>query len=339
MKKSYVALAASTILMASALVTVAQPQVVAAETTDTSEVTGYFRFIATVVDENGLVLSGKSVQLFDITSGRTPIATLVTNQDGKAIFTNLPLSRNISVEVDGESQGYTVRTSEADTEKAASFISNGVGSHEPTYTKTPLTITVNDEEGEGIAHQEVSLFDRLGKLVATLKTDSDGKTVFSDKLMDGTFYDFAVNGKKMYAVTPGNDINAYLKADEIRKEATKPDITIPSMSAEKEVPKATESSSEASVSNDENQTKESKVATEASSTNGHENASVASESSMPAEKVTPSATAAKVTPRDDKKTLPSTGETASVIWNLLGIALASVVGIALSLRVKDTLKK
>ncbi|MGT2932543.1 hypothetical protein [Streptococcus catagoni] len=44
-----------------------------------------------------------------------------TDKDGKIQFDKLPLSRNLAVYVDGISQGYTVRTSEAGSSKDAAF--------------------------------------------------------------------------------------------------------------------------------------------------------------------------------------------------------------------------
>ncbi|WP_231199674.1 hypothetical protein [Streptococcus equi] len=58
-----------------------------------------------------------------IDGAKTTIASAKTNADGQAVFTKLPLSRNISVSIDGKLQGYTVRTSEPNEHKAAAFMS------------------------------------------------------------------------------------------------------------------------------------------------------------------------------------------------------------------------
>ncbi|VTS21685.1 cell wall surface anchor family protein [Streptococcus pseudoporcinus] len=36
--------------------------------------------------------------------------------------------------------------------------------------------------------------------------------------MEGTFYQFAVNGIVMHDVTPGNTVSAYLRSDQQRKQ-------------------------------------------------------------------------------------------------------------------------
>ncbi|MGZ7240427.1 cell surface protein, partial [Streptococcus pyogenes] len=85
---------------------------VEAESLDTNPVSilsaENFSFTATIIDSKGATLAGKSVVLTDITDG-TPkeIKTLSSNEQGKALFTNLPLNRNISVSVDGKEKGYT----------------------------------------------------------------------------------------------------------------------------------------------------------------------------------------------------------------------------------------
>ncbi|WP_231233925.1 Ig-like domain-containing protein [Streptococcus equi] len=47
---------------------------------------GSFAFTATVIDPEGKVLSGKDVQVVDITSGRKTLATVTTDEKGQAVF-------------------------------------------------------------------------------------------------------------------------------------------------------------------------------------------------------------------------------------------------------------
>lgn len=70
-----------------------------------------FRFVATVVDSQTRVLPGKLVTLSEVTTGQPKIiASVKTNDAGQAIFNNLPIKRNLSVSVDGQVKGYTIRT-------------------------------------------------------------------------------------------------------------------------------------------------------------------------------------------------------------------------------------
>ncbi|MGT2745090.1 LPXTG cell wall anchor domain-containing protein [Streptococcus phocae subsp. phocae] len=180
----------------------------------------HFTFTATVLDQNDQGISGKKVTLFDITDGHPhEITSGQTNEEGKIFFESLPLARNISVFVDGESQGYTFRTDQKDQNKAAAFYSKGQGTGASNYTKKPLIITVVDENGNALAGQLVTLTNKLGKVVAEIKTDDHGRASFTDKLMDGTFYEFAVNQIKMHAVTPGNDISAALETSQISHDS------------------------------------------------------------------------------------------------------------------------
>ncbi|MGT2932541.1 hypothetical protein [Streptococcus catagoni] len=49
-------------------------------------------------------------------------------------MTNLPVDKSIGVSVDGVNQGYTVRTSQANSRMSASFTAAGVGKGEPVYS-------------------------------------------------------------------------------------------------------------------------------------------------------------------------------------------------------------
>src|SRR3712207_6826164 len=102
----------------------------------TSQTAEGFDFVATILDSNGHVLEGKTVVLSDTTANPAKqVASAVSNSDGQAIFTQLPLNRNLSVSVDGETKGYTVRTSLAGSKEAASFVAKGAGTKEPIYSK------------------------------------------------------------------------------------------------------------------------------------------------------------------------------------------------------------
>lgn len=181
-----------------------------------------FTFTASIIGKNGKVIEGKSVELYDVTDGKAvKLNSLLSGKDGKVKFEHLPLSRNISISVEGISQGYTVRTSEDGDERAAAFYVNENGTKLPEYTKIPLTITVRDEEGNGLANQLVTLSNKQGKVVAELLSDKDGKVTFSDNLMEGTFYSVKVNGVAMEELMPGNDVSIYLTNEQIQKNKTK----------------------------------------------------------------------------------------------------------------------
>lgn len=182
------------------------------QATEQSKATG-FNFLVTILDKEGKVLEGKEVALSDITDGKPlPLKAAKTNAKGQILFEQLPLSRNISVTVDGKSQGYTVRTDQNGQLKEAAFYAEGKGSVAPEYTKKLLTITVRDSGGNGLA----------GQTVAEMTTDAKGKATFVNQLMDGMFYNYLVNGIKMNTVTPGNVISAYLKTSQIKKVDEKP---------------------------------------------------------------------------------------------------------------------
>ncbi|WP_218655278.1 MSCRAMM family protein [Streptococcus dysgalactiae] len=192
------------------------------QATEQPKATG-FNFLVTILDKEGKVLEGKEVALSDITDGKPlPLKVAKTNAKGQILFEQLPLSRNISVTVDGKSQGYTVRTDQNGQLKEAAFYAEGKGSVAPEYTKKPLTITVRDSGGNGLAGQTVTLVNDLGQTVAEMTTDAKGKATFVNQLMDGMFYNYLVNGIKMDTVTPGNDISAYLKTSQIKKADEKP---------------------------------------------------------------------------------------------------------------------
>ncbi|TCD46308.1 LPXTG cell wall anchor domain-containing protein [Streptococcus sp. X16XC17] len=234
----------------------------------------------------------------DTTSGNQPIETVTTNDKGQAVFSALPTNHSISVTVNGIVQGYTLRTSEAGSQLFASFTAKGQGVGNPTYSKQAAIITVRNEDGEPLKDQTVTLKTQNGRVIETITTGVDGVAKFTKELMDGTFYTYEVNNKALGQIMPGDDISAYLKADQILAKSEDKDSKSDIDSADK---------------------------VEASEEKASANAA--------------SATATKVTPKDGKKALPSTGETTSVVWNLLGITLASVVGFMLSLRAKGMLKK
>lgn len=157
-----------------------------------------FRFVATVVDSQTRVLPGKLVTLSEVTTGQPKIiASVKTNDAGQAIFNNLPIKRNLSVSVDGQVKGYTIRTDVAGSSKAASFTATGVGTNEPTYSKKTIDITVRDQNAEPVSGRTVTLKTHAGREIASLVSGDNGLTRFTDRLLDGTFYQYFVDGKKL----------------------------------------------------------------------------------------------------------------------------------------------
>lgn len=177
-----------------------------------------FRFVATVVDSQTHVLPGKLVTLSEVTSGQPKIiASVKTNDAGQAIFNNLPIKRNLSVSVDGQVKGYTIRTDVAGSSKAA-------------------VVTVYDANGNTIANQEVTLTNSNGTIVAKGLTEKDGKARFANKLMAGTLYNIFVNGIEMpKTALVGSDVSVFLTDKQIKKEKpVTPDKLDKEMNQEKE---------------------------------------------------------------------------------------------------------
>lgn len=168
-----------------------------------------FMFTVTVLGENGKTLAGQKIMLYDITSGRVEYASGISDSSGKVIFNNLPLNHNFSVSINGIIQGYTVRSGEAGGQMASSFTIPGQGTGAPTYTTKPITITVVNQDGEVLANREVSLKDRNGNLIDSKRSDSMGNIVFTDKLLEGTFYNYYLNGSKIGEVIPGQSRYVY----------------------------------------------------------------------------------------------------------------------------------
>ncbi|WP_159545370.1 LPXTG cell wall anchor domain-containing protein [Streptococcus halichoeri] len=182
-----------------------------------------FSYTATVLAQDGKTLSGRQVTLTDITNGAGGRQiSVTTNTNGQATFTNLELARNYSVTVDGINQGYTVRTDQAGAQLQASFYATAKnGEAAPSYSKTPLTVTVYNEEGEAVPGQSVTLKNKLGQVVKTLTSDQNGKAVFSEGLLEGSFYDITVNNLAYVAhAMPGEDRSYYLKSEEIKPAPT-----------------------------------------------------------------------------------------------------------------------
>ncbi|HEK9097512.1 TPA: LPXTG cell wall anchor domain-containing protein [Streptococcus equi subsp. zooepidemicus] len=180
---------------------------------------GSFAFTATVIDPEGKVLSGKEVQVVDITSGRKALATVKTDEKGQAVFDKLPLGRSLSIFVNGVPQGYTVRTGVDGDKHSASFTVDGKGTVEPEYSKTPLVVIVRNEDAEPLSGQEVTLKHRVGRVIEKVTTGADGKAVFSKGLLDGTFYEIFVNGKKLSEATTGEERSVALDAKDIKKSS------------------------------------------------------------------------------------------------------------------------
>ncbi|KAF1246031.1 LPXTG cell wall anchor domain-containing protein [Streptococcus agalactiae] len=197
----------------------------------------YFTFTVTALDKDGLVVKGKEVTLTDITDGKAvALASLKTNDNGQAIFTNLPLSRNISVSIDGKSKGYTLRTDVAGSHKAAAFYVDGKGTKAPQFSAEAAVVTVYDANGNTIANQEVTLTNSNGTIVAKGLTEKDGKARFANKLMAGTLYNIFVNGIEMSKTAlVGSDVSVFLTDKQIKKEKpVTPDKLDKEMNQEKE---------------------------------------------------------------------------------------------------------
>lgn len=156
----------------------------------------------------------------DITDGKAvALASLKTNDNGQAIFTNLPLSRNISVSIDGKSKGYTLRTDVAGSHKAAAFYVDGKGTKAPQFSAEAAVVTIYDANGNTIANQEVTLTNSNGTIVAKGLTEKDGKARFANKLMGGTLYNIFVNGIEMpKTALVGSDVSVFLTDKQIKKE-------------------------------------------------------------------------------------------------------------------------
>lgn len=221
--KRVISLMTVTALSSLALANTAMTSTVQAETpvhsTALEAPAGTFQFLATVVDSKGQTLSGKSVVLTDTTDASNKVVqTVVTDAKGQALFSQLPINRSLSVSVDGVVKGSTVRTSQANSQLAASFTAQGVGQGTPDYTKTPLDVYVRNQDAEAIADKAVTLKDSSGNLVETVTTGKDGLARFTKGLMDGTFYAVFVDGKKMSETVPGMPVNVAL--DTSKEQAT-----------------------------------------------------------------------------------------------------------------------
>lgn len=189
---------------------------------DDSKIVENFTFTANILGKDGNTVSGKSVELYDITdSNPIKVSTLVSDSNGQAVFDGLALNRNYSVSVDGKNQGNTIRSSQAGTKKAATFFVEENGNQMPTNSTIPISVAIRNEDGEGISNQVVTLSNKQGKVVAELLSDKDGKATFSDNLMEGTFYTVKVNGVAMEELMPGNDVSIYLTNEQIQKNKTK----------------------------------------------------------------------------------------------------------------------
>ncbi len=197
-------------------------------TTTTAPSSQTFTFKATVLAKDGKTVSGKTVTLTDVTDGSsTKQLTALTDINGIASFTNLSLSKNYSVSIDGVAQGYTVRTDQADSVLTASFYSTTeTGKTMPSYSKTPLTVTVRNEEGEALSGQKVALKDPKGNILSQQLSDQNGQAIFSDGLMDGTIYTVSVNNLTNEGVAKTGDNHFYyLKSDQIVEAKSKKSFT------------------------------------------------------------------------------------------------------------------
>ncbi|WP_203268537.1 MSCRAMM family protein [Streptococcus uberis] len=222
LKRRY-GLITTSVLAATVLATGWQSTSVLAENPTTSPTTTFtsngFNFNATLLDHNGKTVSGKTVSLYDITDGnRTLVQSAVSDQNGIASFSQLPLNRNLSVFVDNVAQGYTTRTSESGQVRSSAFYIDGQGTNTPKYSDKTITISVLNEEAEPLANQKVTLTNPLKEVVGEAMTDADGHVVFKDKLLDGVFYNYAVNGKAIDSAQPDSKRSVFLESNQLSKE-------------------------------------------------------------------------------------------------------------------------
>lgn len=179
-----------------------------------------FNFSVMTVDNNEKFVSDKAIQNFDITDGSPKLLNeLKTDSNGKANFSNLPLNRNLAISVDGINQGYTLRPSEADSNKSAVFTVDGKDEELVDYSKENILVTVRDEEGEPLPNQNVQFKKADRTIVFEGKTDEKSQVIANDKLMDSNFYHVFINGTKLRELTPRNDVSIYLNADQIDKDS------------------------------------------------------------------------------------------------------------------------
>lgn len=266
---------------------------------DATPVKGSFSFTATVLEKDQRVIPGKEVRLYDITDGKSvELAVQKTDDKGQARFDNLPLSRNISVNVDGKPQGYTVRTDQDKSQKAAAFYVEGKGTQKVTFSAGKAVIKVVNEESEALAGQEVVLKNKLGLEVAKGLTDKTGHVTFENSLLDGTIYTAVVNGVEMTKlVTTGSSTTFFLAGDQIKKEE----------------PKAKQDKTDSAYKEDK-PSKESKSA---------ETSSMAADKKVSTTTVTsPKAVTGK---GKAAKALPHTGERSTVFLSFIGLILSTTL--------------
>lgn len=261
---------------------------------------GSFAFTATVIDPEGKVLSGKEVQVVDITSGRKALATVTTDEKGQAVFDKLPLGRSLSIFVNGVPQGYTVRTGVDGDKHSASFTVDGKGTVEPEYSKTPLVVIVRNEDAEPLSGQEVTLKHRVGRVIEKVTTGADGKAVFSKGLLDGTFYEIFVNGKKLSEATTGEERSVALDAKDIKKSS-------PHSKPQEDAPKVPETKPEAKPLSPEKADQAGKVAAPAHTAS--------------------KAAAAKAEMKKTTNQLPATGEAVNPFFTAAALAVMATAGV------------
>nr|WP_269206897.1 LPXTG cell wall anchor domain-containing protein [Streptococcus equi] len=266
---------------------------------------GSFAFTATVIDPEGKVLSGKEVQVVDITSGRKALATVKTDEKGQAVFDKLPLGRSLSIFVNGVPQGYTVRTGVDGDKHSASFTVDGKGTVEPEYSKTPLVVIVRNEDAEPLSGQEVTLKHRVGRVIEKVTTGADGKAVFSKGLLDGTFYEIFVNGKKLSQATTGEERSVALDAKDIKKSS-------PHSKPQEDAPKVPETKPETKP--------EAKPLSP-------EKADQAGKVAAPAHTASKAA-AAKAEMKKTTNQLPATGEAVNPFFTAAALAVMATAGVA-----------
>ncbi|MGZ7140737.1 cell surface protein, partial [Streptococcus pyogenes] len=69
-----------------------------------------------------------------------------------------------------------------------------------------LVVAVSNQDAEPVANKEVVLKDRAGNIIDKVLSDEAGMARFTKNLLDGTFYVFYIDDKKMGETIPGINV-------------------------------------------------------------------------------------------------------------------------------------
>lgn len=69
---------------------------------------------------------------------------------------------------------------------------------------------MRDQNAEPVSGRTVTLKTQAGREIASLVSGDNGLTRFTDRLLDGTFYQYFVDGKKIGDIVPGESRSAYV---------------------------------------------------------------------------------------------------------------------------------